>query len=128
MGSIDEPSLEDEDLASLTLLDSQERIDVLARLPHSSVMEERDPPHLLNVAFTTEHLNLGLPRDGKIEENRVYDLTEVLDIEVPGNLNPVETSNDLNHSYEEIRPPETPDPADRRRRRFIPNLKWKTFF
>ena len=43
--------------------------------------------NFLDSAFSVSHQNLGIPRNMQIEANRVYDLTEALDIEIPINSN-----------------------------------------
>ena len=72
--SIEEPVFEEENIASMTLLESGDFRQQL-RAQHHSSLADTDLDDFLNTAFTLEHPNLAIPRDGKIEANRVYDLT-----------------------------------------------------
>ena len=115
----------------MTLLESGDFRQQL-RAQHHSSLADTDLDDFLNTAFTLEHPNLAIPRDGKIEANRVYDLTEALDIDVlmeyHVSLSPTQATLSVEDVHNEAS--EYPTRRNRRRRyRFMPKcLRWMNLF
>ena len=91
--SVEEPDYEEDGFDNMQLLSMEENmkpdeVSTPERAPEETDDETFEKEideafYFLNTAFTVSHHNLGLPPNMQIEANRVYNLTEALNIEIP---------------------------------------------